>query len=704
MNAGPVRQSRRSGGAPRLGQRGSLQRLASAQGGGLFVALVIMSLYFSTATDSFFTRSNILVVLEQVSVLGMVAVPGAMLLVSGNLDLSVGSVAGLSAAVFGEFDKIFGWPMWLSVIGALAVGAAWGAGNGFLISYLGFSPVIVTLGGFAGAAGLAQTITSDNTRSGFGSAFDFLGDGTLAGIPVPVIIFFAVFLVGVYVWYETATGRHLIAIGANKDAATALGVASKRLPFVIYVLSGTAAALGGLIITAQLDGASVQIGVGLELQVLTAILLGGVAFNGGRGSLWGTLAGILFIGVLDDGLILINVGPYVADLAVGGALVVAAALDVLYQRLERIPVPESAEAEALETDRPAGPVPGGAGADGAGVAAGAGADGAGAGGTATPVAAADPGGVAGEGQGGSGGVDSAAGPVGPALRATGAGGPSVPPVGGPPGGGPPEGGRTDRAGRNGQPVPALEVSDITKRFGPVVALRGVSLSLDGGEVLGLVGDNGAGKSTLISIISGVARPDSGEIRVDGKPWAETGARTVREAGIETVFQNLALVPTLSIAENMYLGRELYGPGQLASAARRIDKRRMRREVEAAFSRLGLRMPPVTAKAGALSGGQRQAVAVARAVLWGSRVVIMDEPAAALGVQQTEAVLALIDRLKAEGVATLLVSHNMEHVLRVADRVAVFRLGRKIADIDRRQRAVTGMELVGLITGATSASS
>jgi len=439
--------------------------------------------------------------------------------------------------------------------------------------------------------------------------------------------------------------------------------------------------------------------VGLELQVLTAILLGGVAFNGGRGSLWGTLAGILFIGVLDDGLILINVGPYVADLAVGGALVVAAALDVLYQRLERVPVPESAEAEALETDRPAGPVPGSAGADraaGAGGrgADGAGADGAGAGGTATPAAAADPDGAAGVGQGGPGGVDDVAGPVGPALRATGAGGPPVPPGGG----------RADRAGHNGQPVPALEVSDITKRFGPVVALRGVSLSLDGGEVLGLVGDNGAGKSTLISIISGVARPDSGEIRVDGKPWAETGARTVREAGIETVFQNLALVPTLSIAENMYLGRELYGPGQLASAARRIDKRRMRREVEAAFSRLGLRMPPVTAKAGALSGGQRQAVAVARAVLWGSRVVIMDEPAAALGVQQTEAVLALIDRLKAEGVATLLVSHNMEHVLRVADRVAVFRLGRKIADIDRRQRPVTGMELVGLITGATSASS
>ncbi len=324
----------------------SLRRLGAAQGGGLWVALILLSLYFSWSTGSFFTQSNLLVVLEQVSVVGMVAVPGAMLLVSGNLDLSVGSVAGLSAAMFGEFDKIFGWPMLLSFAGALLVGAAWGTMNGVLVSYLGFSPVIVTLGGYAGAAGLAQTITSDTTRSGFGALFGQLGNGTLAGIPVPGVIFVVVFLAGTFVWYETRTGRHLIAIGANKEAATALGVASRRLPCVIYIISGTAAALGGLIVTSQLDGASVQIGVGLELQVLTAILLGGVAFTGGRGSLWGTLAGILFIGVLDDGLILINVGPYVADLAVGAALVVAAALDVLYQRLERMPVQDSAEADA----------------------------------------------------------------------------------------------------------------------------------------------------------------------------------------------------------------------------------------------------------------------------------------------------------------------------------------------------------------------
>jgi ribose transport system permease protein len=349
MNISQTKRLPGAGGALRPQRtHASLRRLGAAQGGGLWVALILLSLYFNSSTGGFFTQSNLLVVLEQVSVLGMVAVPGAMLLVSGNLDLSVGSVAGLSAAMFGEFDKVFGWPMVVSFIGALAVGAAWGAMNGVLISYLGFSPVIVTLGGYAGAAGLAQTITSDNTRSGFGSLFGQLGNGTVAGIPVPGLIFVIVFLIGAYVWYQTRTGRHLIAIGANKEAANALGVAAKRLPCVIYILSGTAAGLGGLIVTAQLDGASVQIGVGLELQVLTAILLGGVAFTGGRGSLWGTLAGILFIGVLDDGLILINVGPYVADLAVGAALVVAAALDVLYQRLERVPVPETAAAAAVE--------------------------------------------------------------------------------------------------------------------------------------------------------------------------------------------------------------------------------------------------------------------------------------------------------------------------------------------------------------------
>jgi fructose transport system ATP-binding protein len=252
------------------------------------------------------------------------------------------------------------------------------------------------------------------------------------------------------------------------------------------------------------------------------------------------------------------------------------------------------------------------------------------------------------------------------------------------------------SGGDGQ---VLAVHGVSKRYGPVTALRGVSLELRRGEVLALIGDNGAGKSTLVSIISGVSKPDSGEVLIDGEPFVGHGPKAARAAGVETVFQNLALVQTLSIVDNVYLGRELYRGGVVGRALRFLDKRRMRSEVEAAFDRLGLDLPPVAAKAGALSGGQRQAVAIARAVLWQRKVVVMDEPVAALGVRQTEAVLSLVKGLSEHGVATLLVSHNMEHVLRVAHRVAVMRLGRKVADLDIRSGAVSGMQLVGLITGA-----
>lgn len=229
------------------------------------------------------------------------------------------------------------------------------------------------------------------------------------------------------------------------------------------------------------------------------------------------------------------------------------------------------------------------------------------------------------------------------------------------------------------------------------------MEMRGGEVVALIGDNGAGKSTLVSIISGVSHPDTGEVLVGGRRLPVHTPKAVREAGVETVFQNLALVPTLSIAENIYLGRELCRGGNLGRRIRSLDKRGMQREVEAAFSRLGLDLPPVTAKAGALSGGQRQAVAVARAVLWQSKVVILDEPAAALGVKQTEAVLSLVEGLKEHGVATLFVSHNMQEVMRVADRVVVMRLGKKVADLDVREQSVSAMQLVGLITGGMTAA-
>jgi ABC-type sugar transport system ATPase subunit len=246
---------------------------------------------------------------------------------------------------------------------------------------------------------------------------------------------------------------------------------------------------------------------------------------------------------------------------------------------------------------------------------------------------------------------------------------------------------------------ALEVSEVTKSFGAVRALKSVSCSVKVGEVLGVIGDNGAGKSTLVNIVSGTLRPDHGRILVDGVERAFADPADAREHGIETIFQFLSLVLTLDIAENIFLNREIYGPGPLLHKLRRMDKREMGRRVSAGYERLGLSLPSPRTKVAALSGGQRQAVAIARVVLWGSHIVLMDEPAAALGVKQTEIVLSFIERLKAQGVAVILISHNMEHVIRVCDRFVVLRLGEKVADVPKH--GTTALDLVAMLTGATT---
>lgn len=247
--------------------------------------------------------------------------------------------------------------------------------------------------------------------------------------------------------------------------------------------------------------------------------------------------------------------------------------------------------------------------------------------------------------------------------------------------------------------PVLELEGVSKRFGAVRALEDVDLTLFGGEVMGIVGDNGAGKSTLVNVVSGNVRPDGGQISVNGVPRSLASPGDARAAGIETVFQTLCLIDSLSIADNVFLTRELEGATGLRRATRAMAKGSMRRRAVEGFERLGLTLPVVTTKVGALSGGQRQAVAIARAVLWGSHIVVMDEPTAALGVRQTEMVLGFIEQLKHHAVSVIVISHNMEHIMRVSDRVVVLRLGRKVFDVPA---AVTdGHELVTMMTGAVA---
>jgi simple sugar transport system ATP-binding protein len=249
-------------------------------------------------------------------------------------------------------------------------------------------------------------------------------------------------------------------------------------------------------------------------------------------------------------------------------------------------------------------------------------------------------------------------------------------------------------------APVLEVRGLSKRFGAVRALHEVSFSLYPGEVVGLIGYNGAGKSTLVNIIAGSLQPDRGEILVDGVERRFENAAQARASGIETVFQFLSLIPTLDMAENVFLNREIFGFGKVGQWLRWMDKAEMRRQTSEGFSRLGLTLPSPATKVTALSGGQRQAVAIARAVLWGSHIVVLDEPAAALGVKQTEIVLAFIERLSMHGVACIFISHNMEHVMRVADRIVLLRLGEKIFDAPASE--TTAPDLVSMMTGATAA--
>src|SRR5215211_1825424 len=244
--------------------------------------------------------------------------------------------------------------------------------------------------------------------------------------------------------------------------------------------------------------------------------------------------------------------------------------------------------------------------------------------------------------------------------------------------------------------PVLQAVSMSKSFGAVQALLDVSLDIYPGEIAGLVGDNGAGKSTLTKILSAVMRPDSGDILLDGAPIHFASPSEARSAGIETVYQDLALAGNMSIWANVFLGRERFiGPKVL----RLLDKREMAREAGEMLGRLHLNVPPIDATVATLSGGQRQAIAIARAAAWGSKVIILDEPTAALGPAETRAVEEVIAGLRDRGFAVLIISHNLEQVFRLVDRVWVLRRGRMIGD--RWLSNSSPEEIVGMITGATA---
>ena len=242
----------------------------------------------------------------------------------------------------------------------------------------------------------------------------------------------------------------------------------------------------------------------------------------------------------------------------------------------------------------------------------------------------------------------------------------------------------------------LQAINLTKRFGGLIAVDKVSLDVNIGEVVGLVGDNGAGKSTLIKMVAGVYQPDGGDVIFDGKKVVLSGPREARDMGIETIYQDLALAENLDVGSNIFLGREIKRP-YLGGLVSTLDRSKMRSESASTLDRLDIQIPSLTQQIRNLSGGQRQSVAIARTIYWNAKMVIMDEPTAALGVSEQRKVLTLVRTLCDQGVPVIIISHNMQDVFAVSDRIVVMRRGKKVGELMAAK--TTPDEVVSLMVGA-----
>ena len=246
--------------------------------------------------------------------------------------------------------------------------------------------------------------------------------------------------------------------------------------------------------------------------------------------------------------------------------------------------------------------------------------------------------------------------------------------------------------------PILKATNLVKRYGKVVAMDHCDFDLMPGEILAVIGDNGAGKSTLIKALSGAVTPDEGEVFLEGKKVSFHSPNDARNSGIETVYQQLAMSPALSIVDNMFMGREIRKPGPMGQVFRQLDRPKMESFARDKLSELGLMtIQNINQAVETLSGGQRQGVAVARAAAFGSKVIILDEPTAALGVKESRRVLELIQDVKSRGIPIILISHNMPHVFEVADRIHIHRLGKRLCVIDPKKYSMS--DAVAFMTGA-----
>jgi ribose/xylose/arabinose/galactoside ABC-type transport system permease subunit/ABC-type multidrug transport system ATPase subunit len=577
---------------------------------GLAILIVLVSFYVQTQASNFLTEANLQTIILNVSSLLIAAAAMMRLVVAGNVDLSIGGQLSLLSVLGALVARETGSAV-LAVAVALGVGALVGLINGVAVRLLSISPLIVTLGLSFVYFGLAYAFSDSLAVFGLPTAFLELGLSKFAGIPTPVVIALIYFAVCAFLLTRTTGGVRRFAIGGNPAAARSEGINVDRAMLADFAFMGFTMGIVAVLTTARIQSGSADIGVNFELETLTAVIVGGVAFNGGAGRPLGVFLGVLLLGTIDTAMVFLGFADYYQQIAKGGILLLALAADQYARYRARM---------------------------------------------RTTAATADQGGKA---------------------KTQGA-----------------------RLGDMQLDTPsrgtlAARVQGISKNYGAVQALRDINFDVRYGEVTCLLGDNGAGKSTLIKILAGTLPPSTGDILINrSEEVALHKTDNPRDAGLETVWQDLAVCQNLGAAYNLALGNE---PSRIGFGPFRIFDRRAAEQAAAKrLASIGVNLTDMFRPLSDLSGGQRQSVSISRVVSEDVKIVLLDEPTAALGVHQTRNVVALVKELAESGAAVILVSHDIEIVQELADHYVILNRGTLVADA--RAKDMTPQKLVHLMAG------
>lgn len=563
----------------------------SSSRAGLWVLAFLMLIFFQVHVGGFITQGNLLQIAQNLAPTLIAAIPAARLLITGNVDLSIAGGYAMLGVLGGWLLNTTQSPLLATVV-TLAAGALVGTLNGVLVKALAISPIIVTLALGTVYTAVALIATNGNALYSFPAGFSDIGLTRVAGVPLTVVIAFVVFAIGAVHLSRTVSGLRSYAIGGSIEAAKLSGIRADRHVLLLYTYMGFSVALLAMVVNATIGSASPTNGVGFEIDILTAVILGGVAFNGGAGRWSGVLIGVVVLGILQAGFVFEGLNSYFQLLAKGTLLLIALGADQLVAaRRRRVGLVDAAGSVRTSDEKPAARA------------------------ARTPAPAATQGG--------------------------------------------------------------LVCAGLNKSYGAVTAVRDVGFVARRGEVTCLLGDNGAGKSTLIKMLSGVIKPDNGLITLEGQTLDFDQPADAHAAGIHTVYQDLALCTNLGASLNMVLGEEPRRPAlRWLDWLDRAESERMSRQ---RLSALGIDLTDYFRPIGELSGGQRQCVAIARVNVGGASVIILDEPTAALGVRQTANVLALARTLADQGAAVIMITHDVDSVMEIADHVVVLNLGSVLYD-------------------------